>query len=286
MAARRIDAHHHLWHYRPADYPWIGPDMPALARDFLVEDLATEVAASGLDGTIAVQARQSLEETRFLLSTARNSQIIHGVVGWAPLGSRDFPYHLEALRDEQKLLGLRHVVQDEPDDDFLHRVDFNEGIRAISAAGLTYDILIYERHLPAAISFVDRHPQQLFILDHAAKPRVRERVLDPWRSNIRELAQRENVYCKVSGLVTEADWRYWTRTDLEPYFDALLDAFGPRRLMAGSDWPVCLLATSYERWFSTLRELIQKLSEHEQDAILGGTAAEVYQPRLAGRYPQ
>jgi L-fuconolactonase len=274
--AERIDAHHHLWCYEKEGYAWIGPQMTTLARDFLPDDLQRELTGSGVHGSVAVQARQSLDETRWLLDLAADSSVIRGVVGWAPIASPEFPGTLEGLQPFGKLKGLRHVIQDEPDDEFILRPGFNAGIALLKQHALVYDILIFERHLRAAISFVDRHPGQIFVLDHAAKPRIRERQLEPWRSNMRELARRENVYCKVSGLVTEAHWTEWGPADLQPYMDVVLEAFGPRRLMAGSDWPVCLLAATHQKWFSTLQSFIAPLSSAEQEMILGGVATEVY----------
>jgi len=272
----RIDAHHHLWRYAKEEYGWISDDMGALARDFLPEDLRRELSVSGIHCSIAVQARQTLEETSWLLRLADGCDFIRGVVGWAPLAGPEFPAVIERLQESEKLKGLRHVIQDEPDDDFMHRPDFNAGVALLKQFGLVYEILIFERHLPAAISFVDRHPAQVFVLDHIAKPRIADRKLEPWRTNIRELARRENVYCKVSGMVTEADWMNWYPADLQPYFDVVLQAFGPKRLMAGSDWPVCLLATTYQTWFSTVEEFIRPLSGGEREMILGGVASEVY----------
>ena len=272
----RIDAHHHLWRYAKEEYGWISDDMGVLARDFLPEDLRRELPTSGIHGSIAVQARQTLEETSWLLRLAEDSDFIRGVVGWAPLASPEFPAVLERFQEFEKLKGLRHVIQDEPGDDFMQRPDFNAGVALLKQYGLVYDILIFERHLPAATSFVDRHPAQVFVLDHIAKPRIRDRELEPWRANIRELARRENVYCKVSGMVTEADWKNWRPPDLQPYFDVVLQAFGPKRLMAGSDWPVCLLATTYQAWFSTVEDFIRSLSLAERELILGGVASDVY----------
>jgi L-fuconolactonase len=272
----RIDAHHHLWRYSKEDYGWITGNMAPIARDFLPRDLQQVLTSSGIQGSLAVQARQSLAETESLLNFAQEFPIIRGVVGWAPIASPEFPQVLERFHPFQKLKGFRHVVQDEPDDDFLLRPDFNDGIALFKQHGLVYDILIFERQLPAAISFVDRHPSQVFVLDHIAKPRIRDRVLEPWNTNIRELARRENVFCKLSGMVTEADWAHWRPQDLQPYFDVVLDAFGPKRLMAGSDWPVCLLAATYQTWFSTLREFISRLSDAEQEMILGDVATHIY----------
>jgi L-fuconolactonase len=272
----RIDAHHHFWRYTKKEYAWIAEDMGVLARDFSPEDLRRELLASGIHGSIAVQARPTLEETCWLLRLADDFDFIRGVVGWAPLAGPEFPALIERLQECEKLKGLRHVIQDEPDEDFMHRPDFNAGVALLKQFGLVYDILIFERHLPAAISFVDCHPAQVFVLDHLAKPRIGDRELEPWRTNIRELARRENVYCKVSGMVTEANWKNWSPADLQPYFDVVLQAFGSKRLMAGSDWPVCLLATAYQTWFSTVEEFIRPLSIAEREMILGGVASEVY----------
>jgi L-fuconolactonase len=272
----RIDAHHHLWRYGERDYGWISDRMKVIARDFLPADLQNELQECRVDGAIAVQARQTLEETAWLLEQAEENDFLRGVVGWAPLAGREFPQVLESWKGKSKLKGLRHVVQDEPDEEFLLREDFSAGIRTIRGTGLVYDILIYERQLPAAIRFVDRHPEQVFVLDHIAKPRVRERALEPWRKNLVELARRGNVFCKLSGMVTEADWHGWSGTDLRPYADAALEAFGPERLMFGSDWPVCLLASGYRRWFETAQELLSGLSAEEKDAIFGGVAKKVY----------
>jgi L-fuconolactonase len=273
----RIDAHHHLWRYSKQEYAWIeGKMTAALARDFLPPDLEKETAACGIQGTIAVQARQSLEETKWILDLSGESNLIRGVVGWAPIASPEFPSILERLQPFDKLKGLRHVIQDEPDEEFILGADFNDGIARLQNYSLVYDILIFERHLPAAIRFVDRHPHQIFVLDHIAKPRIRDRKLEPWSANIRELARRENVYCKVSGMITEADWANWSENDLRPYFDTVLEAFGANRLMAGSDWPVCTLAGSYHRWNSALREMLRPLSSDDQEMILGDVASSVY----------
>jgi L-fuconolactonase len=274
--AETVDAHHHLWSYQPREYGWISDNMRQLARDFLPPDLLIETRSAGIDGTVAVQARQTLEETRWLLSLANDSAVIRGVVGWSPICSETFPAQLESLRQEQKLKGLRHVIQEEPDGNFILRPDFNRGISAMANSSLVYDILIFARHLPVTIQFVDMHPNQVFVLDHIAKPLIGKVILEPWRSQIAELARRKNVYCKLSGMVTEANWLTWRVEDLKPYVDVVLEAFGPNRLMAGSDWPVCLLATTYSGWFATLHELLRSLSEGEKESIFGRVAKEVY----------
>ncbi len=251
--------------------------MTAIKRDFLPNDLATVMHHFGMEGTVAVQARQTLQETDWLLALAEKSTLIRGVVGWAPLtdGARVKP-HLERLKARPKLRAVRHVIQDEADPRYILRDDFNAGVTVLREFGLRYDILIYERHLPAAIEFVDRHPKQTFILDHVAKPRIADRILEPWAANIRKLAQRQNVYCKLSGLVTEADRARRGLDDLRPYIDVALAAFGPRRLMFGSDWPVMLLAAGYAYWLAVVGEAIRGLSKDEQERIMGGTAAEAY----------
>ncbi len=273
---RMIDSHQHFWKYEPAEYGWIGPHMTALRRDFLPEDLEVEERKAGIDRSVAVQARSTVEETAWLLGLADANENVAGVVGWVPLSAPDVESHTEKFGSHPKLRGVRHVVQDEPDDEYLLRPDFNAGVAALRRFRLVYDILIFERHLPAAIEFVVRHPSQVFVLDHIAKPRIREGLLSPWRERIRELSRRPNVYCKLSGIVTEADWHGWSADDLRPYFDTVLDAFGPKRVMFGSDWPVLLLAGTYQGWCSVVKNAIAALSESEQARIWGDAAAEAY----------
>jgi L-fuconolactonase len=271
-----IDAHHHFWQYDPEQYAWIDEAKSRLRRDFLPEHLAAEIAAAGVDGVVSVQARQTVEETGWLLDFADRNEFIRGVVGWVPLVSPLVADDLGPLAGRKKLKAVRHVLQDEPDPDYMLRSDFNDGIRTLARFDLAYDILIFERQLPQVIRLVDRHPTQVFVLDHIAKPRIGEGLLSPWRETIRALARRENVYCKISGMATEADWRDWTPAQLRPYFDVVLQAFGPRRLMFGSDWPVCLLACEYGRWKELVSEFIADLSPAEQTRILGETAIEAY----------
>jgi len=272
----RIDAHHHLWRYTPQEYSWIDETMGALQRDFLTPDLMREIALAGIDGTVVVQARQSLEETRWLLKQADRCAAIRGVVGWAPIAGEDFPEVMAEFEYATKLVGLRHVIQGEKDENHILREDFNSGIRAMQGSGLVYDILITERHLPQTIEFVDEHPDQVFVVDHIAKPLIATGRMEPWAARMRELGRRKNVWCKVSGMVTEADWTGWSVEGLRPYLDVTVEAFGAERLMAGSDWPVCLVATEYGRWLEVLREYFAGFSETERDAVFGGTAVEVY----------
>ena len=269
-----IDSHHHFWSYSAKEYPWIGTDR--LKRDFLPEHLAAEIKAAGVDGVVSVQAREMVEETAWLLGHAAKHDFIKGVVGWVPLTDANVREHLERFGREKKLKAVRAVLQEQPDDTLMLSDDFNRGIKALHEFGLRYDILIYERHLPGTIKFVDKHPDQVFVLDHIAKPKIKAGEMSPWRENIKALAKRPNVTCKVSGMATEADAANWTPQLLKPYFDVVLEAFGPKRLMFGSDWPVCLIATEYKRWADTVREWVKSLSDDERARVMGGTAVEVY----------
>jgi L-fuconolactonase len=278
-----VDSHQHFWRYDPEEYGWIGDDLAAIRRDFLPPELAGEIAAAGVDAVVSVQARQSLDETRWLLELADANAFIAGVVGWVPLVSPSVADTLSALAANPRLCGVRHVLQGEPDPDFAARPDFNRGIAALRGLGLAYDVLVYERQLPAAIALVDRHPDQVFVVDHVAKPRIRDAVVSPWRARMRDLARRPNVFCKLSGMVTEADLGAWTRAALQPYADVVLEAFGPSRLMFGSDWPVCLGACSYSSWLATVRELCARLSAGERESVLGGTTRRAYGLDARGR---
>ncbi|HXY11163.1 MAG TPA: amidohydrolase family protein [Terriglobales bacterium] len=276
MREERIDSHHHLWKYSGADYPWMLNGMEAIRRDFLVEDLRLAMQAGAIDGVVTVQARQSLAETEWLLDLASGYPFMRGIVGWVPLTDPALPSQLEKYAANPKLKAVRHVLHDEPDDFYLLREDFNRGIARLKDFGLRYDILIFERHLPQTIEFVDRHPQQLFIVDHVAKPKIRDHRMSPWRERMRDLARRENVYCKLSGMVTEANWKSWTEADLRPFIDVVLGWFGPDRLMFGSDWPVALVACTYRRWVEVVERATESLSASERGRLFGGTAREVY----------
>lgn len=252
----RLDSHQHFWNYSAAEYPWIPHGSP-LQRSWLPPDLARLHEPLGFAGSIAVQARQSVEESRWLLDLSDTHPGILGVVGWVDLQSESVEADLERFAPHPRWVGVRHVVQDEPDDEFLLRPAFQRGIARLRQFNLTYDLLIYPRQLPAAITLVGRFPEQRFVLDHIAKPVIRERRLSPWTDQIRELARNPNVVCKVSGMVTEADPRHWTPADLRPYLDVVFEAFGPRRLMFGSDWPVCLLAADYARVVGVIDDYVQ-----------------------------
>jgi L-fuconolactonase len=273
---RRIDAHQHFWQFRPADYPWIGERMGVLRRDFTPADLAPSLVAHGLEGSVAVQASCTPGETDWLLALADEAPSIVGVVGWVDLCAPTARASLEHLAAHPRCRGVRHIVQDEPDDRFLLRADFLAGVSHLAPLGLTYDILVHPRQLPAAVEFARRHPETRLVLDHLGKPPIREGLLEPWARQIRELARLEHVCCKVSGLVTEADWTSWTRRDIAPYLDLVFDVFGASRLMFGSDWPVCLLAAGYDEVIGIVDEYVERLSASEREAVFGGTAARFY----------
>ena len=272
----KIDAHHHFWKYSPDEYGWINDDMQVIRRDFLPADLRQEIDAVGVDGVVSVQARQTLGETEVLLDWAGQYDFIKGVVGWVPLVSPTVRADIERFAGRKELKGMRHVLQDEPDERYILRDDFNRGVALLKDFSLVYDILIFERHLPRTLQFVDRHPDQVFVLDHVAKPRIKDAYLSPWQTYIVQLAHRPNIYCKVSGMVTEADHAAWTEEQLTPYLDTVFSAFGPKRLMFGSDWPVCLLAARYERWFRLVEGYVAHLSGAEQERFWSGTAIEAY----------
>lgn len=272
----RIDSHQHFWAYSPAEYPWIGTGMERLARDYLPADLAPLLAAEDIDGSVAVQARQSLAESRWLLELAAAHPLVKGVVGWVDLRGAGVDGELHALAADPKFVGVRHVVQDEPDPRFLLGAAFVRGLRQLHRHGLTYDLLLYPHQLPAAIELVGLLPEQPFVVDHLAKPRIAAGEIDGWERDIRSLARRDNVCCKVSGMVTEAARGGWKRDDFTPYLDVVLDAFGPERLMVGSDWPVCLLAGGYADVAAIPREFFGGLTAGERALVHGGTAARFY----------
>ena len=272
----RIDAHQHFWSYSAAEYPWIEKGMERLAHDHLPADLAPLAAAEGIAGTVAVQARQSLEESRWLLELSDANPLIRGVVGWVDLRGTHVEDQLREVAEHPKFVGVRHVVQDEPDPRFLLGESFLHGIGKLATFGLTYDLLLYPQQLPAAAEFVGRFPEQPFVLDHLAKPRIKAGELDPWRRDLKALAAHGNVLCKLSGMVTEADWQGWKRADFTPYLEVALETFGPKRLMIGSDWPVCTLAAEYADVVGIVTDFLAPLVEAEREAILGGNATRFY----------
>ena len=271
----RIDAHQHFWHFDPVRDDWITEEMEVLKRDFLPNDLVPHLEECGLDGTVAVQADQSEHETEFLLRLAEDQTFIRGVVGWVDLLAPTIGERLEHFSQFERLCGVRHVAQAEPDD-FLARADVAHGIGLLSEFGLTYDILVYPAQLPATLALVEKLPDSRFVMDHIAKPRIREGKVEPWATYMRELALHENVWCKVSGLVTEADWTRWSHEEIRPYLDVVFEAFGPGRLMFGSDWPVCLLAANYREVCDLVGNYAGFFSANERDGLFGGNAAVFY----------
>lgn len=250
--------------------------MTSLQRDFLIPDLEEVMRMSGVEGTVAVQARQTMHETEWLLELAACHPFLLGVVGWVPLADPNVAHNLDRFVRNTKLKAVRHVLHDEPDDFYMLRDDFSHGVSLLADVNLAYDILIFERHLSQSIEFVDRHPRQIFVVDHMAKPMIKAGALWQWGEKVTELAKRENVYCKVSGMATEADWSHWTSEQLRPYFDTVLSAFGPKRIMFGSDWPVLTLASSYSEWVDCFQSFIKELSQDEQEEICCGTACRAY----------
>lgn len=273
----RVDSHHHFWKYSVEEYGWIQESMSVLRRDFLPNDLLVEIQSTHMDYVVSVQARQSLRETQFLLEQATGNPWIKGVVGWIPLADPQVGKTIEALKGQKLLKGVRHVVQDETDERFLDRDDFNAGGRLLKACDWVYDILIFGRQLPMTVRFVDRHPEQRFVLDHIAKPVIRSEGLDrDWEKGFRELAKRPNVMCKFSALVTEVRDPKWSVELLRPYWDVAIEAFGPERLMFGSDWPVCLLRSSYADWVAAVSVYASQLSQDEQSNFWGRNANRAY----------
>lgn len=268
----RIDAHQHFWIYNPREYDWIDSRMAAIRRDFLPRDLEPLLGCGGFRGSVAIQARQSLEETEWLLKLADENPVVLGVVAWVDLCSPQVREQLACFAGRSKLVGIRHMVQSEPDD-FLLRPEFLRGISILEEFDLAYDILIYAKHLAIAAELVKRFPRQRFVLDHLAKPPVKSGAIEPWARRLRELAVFPNVYAKLSGLVTEADWQSWKPEDMSAYLEIAFECFGADRLMIGSDWPVCLVASSYERTMKVIRDHLDKYSAEDREAVLGGNAA-------------
>ena len=274
-----VDAHQHFWDPRRAAYPWMTDDVAAIHRPFGPADFEPELRANGVDGTIVVQARSSVEETRDLLELATRTPFVRGVVGWVDLTDPGITAVVAGLRagtGGARLAGIRHQVHDEADPGWLDRDDVRRGIRAVGDAGLAYDLLVRPRELPAATRLVRDLPGVRFVVDHLAKPSIRGGQFEPWATDLARLAAAPNAWCKVSGLVTEADWHAWRPADLRPYVVHALGAFGPARLLFGSDWPVCLLAASYRDVLEAVRECLDGLDERELGAVLGANAIDVY----------
>lgn len=273
-----IDAHQHFWLYNSRDYGWIDDRMQVIKRDFIPEDLEPELAGAGFSGSVAVQARQTVEETHWLLQLARENDFIKGVVGWVDLLSKDeLRRQLDEFAKSKKFVGVRHVVHDEPEDNFMLRDDFLNGINLLKDYNLTYDLLLFPKHLPVAEIVASMFREQKFVLDHISKPLIKHQITDPWKEDIRRLAEHPNVWCKLSGMVTETDWKNHKPEDFKPYLDIVFEAFGSSRLMIGSDWPVCLLAGNYRYVTGIVKNYISELPGDEQEKIMGKNCIDFYE---------
>ena len=275
----RIDAHQHFWHFNESEYDWNADDQKILRQDYLPGHLEYYLRDNGLEGTIAVQARQSLIENDYLIQLAQSNSFVKGIVGWLDLQSDELSVNLEKYQG--KLCGLRHIIHDETEVDFMLQDEFVRGIGKLNSSGFTYDLLVRPEHLGNCIALIDRFPDQQFVIDHLAKPSIATGTMSPWQEDITRLAERQNVYCKLSGMVTEADYSAWGEEELPlndflPYMDVVLEAFSADRLMYGSDWPVCTLACTYDEVYDIVSEYIIKLSNDEQAQIMGETATNFY----------
>ena len=274
-----VDAHHHFWDPATADYPWLTDELAVIRRAFGPDDLAPLLRATGIDATVLVQTRSSLEETVDFLAVASRTPWVRGVVGWVDLSDPAIDAALARLQEGaggERLVGIRHQAHDELDPDWLLRDDVVRGIEAVGRAGLAYDLLVRPRELPAALTLARRLPDVRFVVDHIAKPPIASGELEPWAAGMSEFRELEHVACKLSGMVTEADWSTWTSGDLQPYVDHVLDVFGPERLLFGSDWPVCVLAATYEQVVNAAQQALVGLTDEERAAVFGATAARIY----------
>lgn len=271
----RIDAHQHFWEVARGDYHWLSPDLEPLYRDYLPGDLMPHLETHGISGTILVQAAATVEETHFMLSLADNTPSVKGVVGWVDFERSDTPKTIRGLCSHPSLVGLRPMIQDLDDDDWMLRDDLTPAFEALIAHDLTFDALTFPRHLENLLTLLGRYPDMRVVIDHGSKPLIKDGHIEDWAANMKQLAADSNAFCKLSGLVTEAQ-EDWTIDHLRPYVDHLLSTFGPERLVWGSDWPVCLLASSYGRWVETTEMLLENLNTEEKDAVLGLNALRAY----------
>jgi len=275
-SAFRVDAHQHFWVYNQEEYKWVDASMAKLQRNFLPSHLNKEFKKNDIDFCVSVQARQTLQETKWLLELAQSDSFIKGIVGWVDLKNNSVEQDLEKFAAYKKFKGVRHVLQDEDDDRYMLRPDFKKGISQLEKYGFTYDILIYPRHIKYACALVSEFPRQKFIVDHLAKPLIKEGKIELWKKDIRKLARADNVFCKLSGMVTEANWNSWKQEDFIPYMEIILEAFGPNRLLFGSDWPVCTVAAKYRQVLKIVTNFISSLSQAEQGHIMGQNAIDFY----------
>ena len=271
----QIDSHVHFWKYDPATYAWIDQSMRDLQKDFLPEHLLPTLQRNSIDGVVAVQADQSELETHFLVEMSKTHSFIKGVVGWVDLRADKLAERLDYFQQYPVIKGWRHIAQGEPDG-FLASADFRRAMPLLQERGYSYDVLIFARQLPQAVDFVSAFPENIFILDHAGKPDIRSGEMKQWEQHIRQMASHPHLYCKLSGLFTEAKWKKWSAAEFYPYLDVLFDAFGSNRLLFGSDWPVMLLSGIYVQWKSLIEKYMEGLPEEEREKVMGGNAEMVY----------
>lgn len=277
----KIDTHQFFWHYNPEDYAWMPPEFEPIKKDHLPDDLLPLLKAEGIDGTVTIQVRQTLEETRWLLELTDRYPFIKGVVGWVDLCSPQLRLQLERFCSHPRLRGIRHKLESEPDDLFMLREDFARGIGTLAEFDLPFDLLLRPRHLPVACELARRFPEQRFVLNHVGKPPIKTGKVTPWDLDIQHLASFPNVFCKISGMVTEANWKAWKPADLHPYLDIVFEAFGTKRMMIGSDWPECTLAATYAEVLQLVLDYIGQFSRQEQADVLANNAIGFYQLNVA-----
>lgn len=273
-----IDAHQHFWQLdKPFNYEWLKSDVHApICKSYLPADLLPHLQSCGIEKSVFVQTQHDIEENRWVLSLAEENEFIAGVVGWVDLASDDCEQQIEEFKSHPKFVGVRHVVQDEPDDNFIVQPSVVNGLKLLQKHGVAYDLLFYTKHLKHAATLGKALPELPMVIDHLAKPEIKAGRIDDWREDLKAAAKFPNIYCKLSGMVTEANWSEWKPADLKPYVEAALEAFGPERCMYGSDWPVCELAATYEQVFSSLKEVVTSLSANESAMVFGGTAEKFY----------
>jgi L-fuconolactonase len=276
MKKLHIDAHQHFWNYDPSKHNWMNEEMGILKMDYQPSDLAPLLKNCDMDGCIAVQANQAEIENDYLLALAHQYNFIKGIVGWVDLRSENVAERLSFYQQFPKIKGFRHVIHDEPELDFMLQSSFVKGVAALHHFGYTYDILIFANHLPNTLEFVKRLPNQPLVIDHIAKPAIKKMEINTWKKQLNDVAAFENVYCKISGMVTEADWGNWEKEDFTKYLDVVVEAFGIHRIMYGSDWPVCTLAANYEQQFDIIKEYFLRFSTIEQDLFFGQNAIDFY----------
>lgn len=272
----RIDSHQHFWKYDPARHSWMNEKMDLLKKNYGPKDLAVLLSQCGLHGSVAVQASQSEEENEFLLGLAESNPIIKGIVGWVDLQSDAVSERLSYYSTKNKIKGFRHVIHDEPDVDFMLRPAFLNGLKALKNFNYTYDILIFTVHLSNTLQLVRQFPDQPFVIDHIAKPMIHKHEISEWKKGLIPLASLQNVYCKISGMVTEAHWKNWTKEDFTPYLETIVELFGSKRILYGSDWPVCTLSASYAETYGIVKSYFEKFSVDEQDDFFGLNAKRFY----------